>query len=98
MRQVNCYLVSSAPALFEPYANSSYPAVDEWTLSYNLMNETSQGGLKGVMTNHYETFIVGVSYTHCVVDTHLRLDRTRLRRDCRCWPQPCPHPHWLLGH
>ncbi|KAI0727191.1 glycoside hydrolase superfamily [Fomitopsis betulina] len=46
-----------APALFEPYANSSYPAVDEWTLSYNLMNETSQGGLKGVMTNHYETFI-----------------------------------------
>ncbi|KZT68170.1 glycoside hydrolase family 5 protein [Daedalea quercina L-15889] len=46
-----------APALFEPFVNTTYPAVDEWTLSYNLMNETSQGGLSGVMTNHYETFI-----------------------------------------
>ncbi|KZT11303.1 glycoside hydrolase family 5 protein [Laetiporus sulphureus 93-53] len=45
----------SAPSLFEPYVNTSYPAVDEWTLSYNLMNET--GGLEGILTNHYETFV-----------------------------------------
>ena len=70
--------MSSVPALFEPYANSSYPAVDEWTLSYNLMNETSQGGLKGVMTKHYETFIVSVAHRVHIVVTDFELDGTRL--------------------
>ncbi|TFY50297.1 hypothetical protein EVJ58_g11106, partial [Rhodofomes roseus] len=31
--------------------------VSAYAYSYNLMNETSQGGLEGVLTNHYETFI-----------------------------------------
>ncbi|PCH38152.1 glycoside hydrolase family 5 protein [Wolfiporia cocos MD-104 SS10] len=46
-----------SPALFEPYANTSFPAVDEWTLSENLGNDTSAGGLQGVLENHYATFI-----------------------------------------
>lgn len=46
-----------SPSLFEPYANTSFPAVDEWTLSENLGNDTSAGGLAGVLTKHYETFV-----------------------------------------
>jgi len=45
------------PSLFEPYANSSNPAVDEWTLSENLAADPNSGGLQAVLENHYKTFI-----------------------------------------
>ncbi|CAL1705012.1 unnamed protein product [Somion occarium] len=41
------------PALYEKYANSSNPAVDEWTLSENM---AADGGLQQ-LEDHYKTFI-----------------------------------------
>ncbi|KAI0341763.1 glycoside hydrolase [Trametopsis cervina] len=49
-------LFISAPALYEPYVNSTPIAVDEWTLSQNMAADTANGGLKQ-MENHYATFI-----------------------------------------
>ncbi|KAM6500636.1 exo-beta-1,3-glucanase [Amanita muscaria] len=41
------------PALFEPYAATNNPAIDEWTLSLNL---AQNGGIQQ-LENHYKTFI-----------------------------------------
>ncbi|KAK2460379.1 hypothetical protein APHAL10511_007544 [Amanita phalloides] len=46
--------LSRTPALFEPYANSANPAVDEWTLSLNM---AANGGLQPQLEQHYNTFI-----------------------------------------
>jgi glucan 1,3-beta-glucosidase len=48
----------SSPAIYEPYVNSSSPAVDEWTLSLAMAADTANGGLNQLET-HYQTFIVG---------------------------------------
>lgn len=45
------------PALFERYANSSTPAVDEYTLSQAMAADTIHGGLEQ-LEQHYKTFIV----------------------------------------
>ncbi|KAG8708506.1 hypothetical protein FRC09_001214 [Ceratobasidium sp. 395] len=45
------------PALYEPYMNSSTPAVDEWTLCTNLAADKTSGGVAQVLENHYNTFI-----------------------------------------
>lgn len=46
-----------APALFEPYENTSSPAVDEFTLSQKWLQEGGADNLKTKMTQHYDTFI-----------------------------------------
>jgi glucan 1,3-beta-glucosidase len=38
--------------------NATVPAVDEWTLSWAMANDTANGGLQQQMENHYKTFIV----------------------------------------
>lgn len=43
------------PALFQPYANAG--AIDEWTISTLMANDTANGGL-GQLETHYDTFIV----------------------------------------
>ncbi|KAI0695715.1 glycoside hydrolase superfamily [Cytidiella melzeri] len=45
------------PALYEKYQNTSPPAVDEWTLSVAMRNDTSPGGGIGQLEEHYKTFI-----------------------------------------
>ncbi|GAA5909543.1 uncharacterized protein JCM6883_003985 [Sporobolomyces salmoneus] len=47
------------PAYFEPFLNSTTPgpAVDEYTLSQNLLNQGGEDHLFQVLNNHYETFI-----------------------------------------
>ncbi|EIN07519.1 glycoside hydrolase family 5 protein [Punctularia strigosozonata HHB-11173 SS5] len=50
---VSCIL---SPALYEPYVNLTVPAVDEWTLSWAMGNDSANGGLKQLET-HYQTFI-----------------------------------------
>lgn len=54
-----------APALFEKYQNvtpnPALPggqAVDEWTLSVAMRNDTSEGGGIQQLEEHYKTFIV----------------------------------------
>lgn len=77
----------SSPSLFEPYANTSFPAVDEWTLSENLGNDTSAGGLAGVLTKHYETFVVSTPPSRCLpaifADLPRRQSRTLPRSQAR---------------
>jgi glucan 1,3-beta-glucosidase len=46
------------PALYEKYQNATPPAVDEWTLSEAMLNDTSPGGGIQQMEDHYKTFIV----------------------------------------
>ncbi len=45
------------PALYEPYENTSNPAVDEFTLSQRYLSEGGADNLRAKMTEHYETFI-----------------------------------------
>lgn len=45
------------PSLFERYANSRTPAVDEYTLSQAMAADTANGGL-AQLEEHYNTFIV----------------------------------------
>ncbi|EMD38346.1 glycoside hydrolase family 5 protein [Gelatoporia subvermispora B] len=45
------------PALYEKYVNTSTPAVDEWTLSEAMANDTESGGLQQQLEDHYKTFI-----------------------------------------
>lgn len=45
------------PALYEPYENTSSPAVDEYTLSQKYLAEGGADNLKAKMTAHYDTFI-----------------------------------------
>lgn len=45
------------PALYEPYENTSSPAVDEFTLSQRYLSEGGADNLRAKMTEHYETFI-----------------------------------------
>ncbi|GJE83932.1 glycoside hydrolase family 5 protein [Phanerochaete sordida] len=45
------------PALYEKYQNATPPAVDEWTLSEAMLNDTSPGGGIQQMEDHYKTFI-----------------------------------------
>ncbi|KAI0785590.1 glycoside hydrolase superfamily [Abortiporus biennis] len=48
------------PALYEKYQNVTPPAtkaVDEWTLSVAMSNDTSPGGGLGQLEDHYKTFI-----------------------------------------
>ncbi|KAG8844941.1 hypothetical protein FRB96_002776 [Tulasnella sp. 330] len=44
------------PALFQKYQNTTIQAIDEWTLSENMANDTANGGL-GQLEDHYNTFI-----------------------------------------
>lgn len=51
-----------APSLYEPYENTSFPAVDEYTLSQNWINEggggqAGQAHLEQKMRDHYDNFI-----------------------------------------
>ncbi|CCO32663.1 putative glucan 1,3-beta-glucosidase D [Rhizoctonia solani AG-1 IB] len=46
-----------SPALYEPYMNTSTPAIDEWTLCENLANDPSSGGVAKAIEEHYKTFI-----------------------------------------
>lgn len=61
MSELNVHVIDSSPALYEPYVNSTIPAVDEWTLSENMRNDTANGGISQ-LENHYKTFIVRVVY------------------------------------
>ncbi|GAA5948538.1 hypothetical protein JCM3765_004915 [Sporobolomyces pararoseus] len=47
------------PALFEPFLNSTTPspAVDEYTLSQNLLHQGGEAHLFEVLDHHYRTFI-----------------------------------------
>lgn len=45
------------PALYEPYENTSSPAVDEYTLSQKYRSEGGVANLRAKMTEHYDTFI-----------------------------------------
>ncbi|GAA5977023.1 hypothetical protein JCM5350_007531 [Sporobolomyces pararoseus] len=47
------------PALFEPFLNSTTPspAVDEYTLSQNLLHQGGESHLLKVLDHHYRTFI-----------------------------------------
>ncbi len=56
------------PALFEKYQNvtpnpaiPSGQAVDEWSLSVAMLNDTSEGGGIGQLEDHYKTFIVSIA-------------------------------------
>ncbi|KAL5490260.1 hypothetical protein ACEPAI_5093 [Sanghuangporus weigelae] len=51
-----CPFCYSVPALYEPYANGSISAVDEWTLSENMRADTANGGINQ-LEDHYKTFI-----------------------------------------
>ena len=46
------------PALYEKYQDVAPPAVDEWTLSVAMRNDTSAGGGIDQLEEHYKTFIV----------------------------------------
>ena len=46
------------PALYEKYQNTTPQAIDEWTLSIAMRNDTSKGGGIGQLEEHYKTFIV----------------------------------------
>ena len=49
------------PALYEKYQNvapPATPAVDEWTLSIAMRNDTGAGGGIEQLEEHYKTFIV----------------------------------------
>jgi hypothetical protein len=54
------------PAIFEPFLNSTSPtpAVDEYTLSQNLLHQGGEAHLLQVLENHYETFIVSFPPAH----------------------------------
>ncbi|KIS66378.1 uncharacterized protein UMAG_10211 [Mycosarcoma maydis] len=45
------------PALYEPYENTSNPAIDEFTLSQRYRSEGGIDNLRQKMTDHYDTFI-----------------------------------------
>ena len=45
------------PYLYEPYMNTSHPAIDEWTLCENLGENKAR-----VLEEHYRTFIVRTLY------------------------------------
>lgn len=45
------------PALYEPYENTSSPAVDEFTLSQKYLAEGGADNLRAKMTEHYDSFI-----------------------------------------
>jgi glucan 1,3-beta-glucosidase len=51
-----------APALYEPYANTSSPAVDEYTLSAKYLAEGGQANLEARMRSHYDTFITEADF------------------------------------
>ncbi|PWN51778.1 glycoside hydrolase [Violaceomyces palustris] len=46
-----------SPALYEPYENTSSPAVDEFTLSQRYLSEGGASNLRAKMVEHYESFI-----------------------------------------
>lgn len=54
-------LIYRSPALYEPYSDPSLPvpAIDEWTLSWAMANDTANGGMKQ-LEHHYDTFIVSL--------------------------------------
>ena len=45
------------PALYEPYVNTSTPALDEYDLSTRYLAEGGADNLRTKMTQHYDTFI-----------------------------------------
>uniref|UniRef100_V5EQ05 glucan 1,3-beta-glucosidase n=2 Tax=Kalmanozyma brasiliensis (strain GHG001) TaxID=1365824 RepID=V5EQ05_KALBG len=45
------------PALYEPYANTSNPVLDEFSLSQRYISEGGADNLRQKMTEHYDTFI-----------------------------------------
>jgi len=53
------HLPSSAPALYEKYANNPVPPVDEWALSLAMRADTTGGGINQ-LEEHYKTFIVSI--------------------------------------
>ncbi|KAG6814282.1 hypothetical protein H0H92_013407 [Tricholoma furcatifolium] len=57
----NSSALDSAPALFEPYLSNAQPAVDEWTLSQAMRNDTANGGINQLVT-HYDTFITELDF------------------------------------
>ncbi|CAE6415024.1 unnamed protein product [Rhizoctonia solani] len=46
-----------SPALYERCNTGGTVAVDEWTLSECMAKDTANGGLEGLMEEHYKTFI-----------------------------------------
>lgn len=67
-------MLCSTPALYEPYVNATISAVDEWTLSENMRNDTANGGISQ-LENHYKTFIVRRVYCFpCAPLIHSRID------------------------
>ena len=48
------------PALYEKYQNVTPPAIDEWTLSIAMRNDTGPGGGIQQLEDHYKTFIVSI--------------------------------------
>lgn len=71
----------STPALFEPYADTNNPAVDEYTLHTILAADTANGGLDQIK-DHYNTFVVRRSPKiplFNITDKPNRRNRTSLR-------------------
>ena len=74
------------PSLFEKYQNvtptpalPTGQAVDEWSLSVAMLNDTSEGGGIGQIEEHYKTFIVSASprlryISHLTVHSHRGVD------------------------
>ena len=109
------------PSLFEKYQNvtpnAALPggqAVDEWTLSVAMLNDTSDGGGIGQLEEHYKTFIVSTpcsprsfpsspftSFIPLIIALNLAFhpaDGARLCRDRWRRTQLDSSPHSLLGY
>lgn len=96
------------PALYEKYQNvtpnAAIPggeAVDEWTLSVAMRNDTGPGGGISQLEDHYKTFIVSTFII--IVGTKFMCgvsmtDGTRFRGDRCCGLELGPSPCSVLGH
>ena len=81
------------PSLFQKYPT----AVDEWTLSQAIANDTSSGGLQAVLEDHYNTFIVRVCDVHSAPAINFVADRGGLHSDRGRGPKLGSHSNTLLG-
>lgn len=93
------------PALYEKYQNvtpnaaiPSGQAVDEWSLSVAMRNDTSAGGGIQQLEDHYKTFIVRLQLARYLLHrTDCFADRGRLCEDCSRRSQLDPPSCALLG-
>ena len=82
-----------SPSLFQRYPQ----AIDEWSLSIAMSNDSENGGL-GRIEEHYKAFIVSRLRTDHRLLTRIFADRERYRRDCRGWSDLGPITYRILGN